>query len=272
MIRTISAISPVTIGTKQWVFDSLVGLRRPDPRRRAGARGARTYTAAYRLDSGAVGTGTGLKATYFDNVDLTSPVTSQVEPIVMILEGGQRGPGAGRRRPAPTRCAGRAASPRSSRRCTTFFLQGDDGVRLWVNNVLVVDQWGPHTNTEYKSAGDPDDRGRPGADQVEMRQGSGRLGQARLMWRSTACRSRSCPTPSCTRLPERDRHLTGGGDHVGRLPDLGLGSRPGVGRSGVGCTAFGRCWSTVTCVLATRCARGRHERTPGGRCGHRRAR
>ena len=183
MIRTISAISPVTIGTKQWVFDSWsdFGDQTHDV---SPAPGSASYTAVYRVNGGTVGTGTGLKATYFDNVDLTAPVVSQVEPIVMMSKPASAAPAPG---VSPgtysVRWEGSVASQLSQ--VYNFFLQGDDGVRLWVNNVLVIDQWGPHTNTEYKSASIPMTAGVKVPVRIEMRQGSGRLGQARLMWTST---------------------------------------------------------------------------------------
>ena len=67
-----------------------------------------------------------------------------------------------------------------------FYAQGDDGIRLWVNNVLVIDQWGPHTNAEYQSSAIAMTAGLEVPIRLEFRQGSGRLGQGRLSWKSNS--------------------------------------------------------------------------------------
>ncbi len=184
MSRTLGAVSPVTIGGASWVFDtwSDFGAATHDV---VPPNGQADYTAVYRLNAGATGTGTGLKATYFNNVDLTSEVVSQVEPIVMRSVPLNTAPAPG---VSPgtysVRWDGQVASQFNQN--YTFFAQADDGVRLWVGNVLVIDQWGPHALTDYQSAPIPMVAGAAVPIRIEFRQGSPRLGRVVLSWKSSS--------------------------------------------------------------------------------------
>jgi len=61
----------------------------------------------------------------------------------------------------------------------------DDGVRLWIGGNLVIDAWAPTSQaTIYSSAPISMTAGVKVPIRVEMRQGSGRSGQVRLLWQS----------------------------------------------------------------------------------------
>jgi PA14 domain len=102
-----------------------------------------TYTATYRVSTGA---GTGLSATYFNNMDFTGTTVSRVDPTVDFVWGSAT--------PAATigadtfsvRWTGQA-QPQFSE-TYTFYTQSDDGVRLWVNGQQIVNNWTNHSTVE----------------------------------------------------------------------------------------------------------------------------
>lgn len=184
MERTLTALSPVTIGTQSWVFDAWSDFG-AQTHGVTPAPGSASYTAVYRLNAGVVGTGTGLKATYFDNPDLTAPVVSTVEPVILHSKAVAAAPAPGVS-PGTYSVRWEGSVAAQFNQAYTFFAQADDGVRVWVNGNLVIDQWGPHANTEYQSAPVTLTAGTKVPVRVEFRQGSGRLGQVRLMWKSNS--------------------------------------------------------------------------------------
>ncbi len=103
-----------------------------------------TYTATYRVATG--GTGNGLSATYFNNIDFTGTTVARVDPTVDFAWGSG----------APA--TGIAADTFSARwtgqvqpqfsQTYTFYTQSDDGVRLWVNGQQIVNNWTDHAPTE----------------------------------------------------------------------------------------------------------------------------
>jgi hypothetical protein len=90
--------------------------------------------------------GTGLSATYFDNLDFTAPVVTRVEKKV-YADFGVAAPAEG---VAPTtysvRWTGKIKPSFSE--TYTFHTTADDGVRLWVNHRLVIDDWNTHKPLE----------------------------------------------------------------------------------------------------------------------------
>ncbi len=90
--------------------------------------------------------GYGLKGEYYNNEDLTALVLTRIDPRVSF----DWGSGA----PAPgvdadtfsVRWTG-SVIPRSTGRYT-FYTQCDDGVRLWIDGVKIVDNWTNHRGTE----------------------------------------------------------------------------------------------------------------------------
>jgi glucose/arabinose dehydrogenase len=88
----------------------------------------------------------GLKGEYFDAVDFTLPKMTRVDPTVNFDWGsGSPSPSVG----ADTfsvRWTGQVLPQFSE--TYTFTTTSDDGVRLWVNNVQIVNNWTNHTPTE----------------------------------------------------------------------------------------------------------------------------
>ena len=93
-----------------------------------------------------IGLGIGLRGDYFDNIDFTGTRVRRIDPTVSFDWGsGQPDPAIG----ADTfsvRWLGQV-QPRFSE-TYTFYTVSDDGVRLWVNNQLLVDNWTDHGPTE----------------------------------------------------------------------------------------------------------------------------
>lgn len=94
----------------------------------------------------AAGTGTGLQGDYYNNMDFTSLALTRTDPTVNFDWGtGSPDPSIA----ADTfsvRWTGQVETPFSQ--TYTFYTVSDDGVRLWVNGVLVIDNWTDHAPTE----------------------------------------------------------------------------------------------------------------------------
>ncbi len=91
--------------------------------------------------------GTGLTGAYYDGLHFTSYVFTRVDPQVNF-DWGQNSPGAPMG--ADTYCVrwtGKIYAPVSSANYF-FYTHSDDGVRLWVNNNLIIDNWTDHAATE----------------------------------------------------------------------------------------------------------------------------
>ena len=93
----------------------------------------------------APGTGTGLQGNYFDNIDFTAPALTRTDATIDFDWGSGS--------PDPTMGPDAFSvqwtgyvQPRYSA-AYTFSTSSDDGVRLWVNNVLVIDNWTDHSVT-----------------------------------------------------------------------------------------------------------------------------
>jgi glucose/arabinose dehydrogenase len=78
--RNLNAV-PVTRSGSLWVFDSWFGGSTQQSRTFNVPPAAETYQAFFRLDGGSVGTGSGLLATYFDDVAMTSPVVQRIDRV-----------------------------------------------------------------------------------------------------------------------------------------------------------------------------------------------
>ncbi len=94
-----------------------------------------------------IGGGVGLRADYYDNIDFTGTRVRRVDPVIDFDWGsGPPDPAIG----ADTfsvRWIGQV-QPRFNE-TYTFYITGDDGIRLWVNNQLLVDRWIDQGPTEY---------------------------------------------------------------------------------------------------------------------------
>ena len=91
----------------------------------------------------------GLTGTYFDNVDLSGSSVTRIDPFI-DFDFGQGSPAAGIDSDTfSARWTGRISAPYTE--SYTFYTRSDNGVRLWVNNTLVINNWTSHLETENAS-------------------------------------------------------------------------------------------------------------------------
>jgi hypothetical protein len=145
ILRTLEAVSPQTVNGSTWVFDSWSD---------AGATTHSistplvntTYTAVYRLSGGSTGTGNGLSATYFDNINFTGATVTRIDPVVNF-DWGTGSPVAGIGADTfSVRWTGQIQAQFTE--TYTFYTQSDDGVRLFVNGVQIINNFTDHGSTE----------------------------------------------------------------------------------------------------------------------------
>lgn len=183
MRRTVSAPGPQALTGGSWQFDTWSDGG-PNQHEIVPNVGSNWFMAVFRLDAGIVSTGTGLTATYFDDTALTQPVIERTDRVVLANVPGNRSPAPG---VAPGTWSARwegSVSAQFSER-TTFRVLADDAVRLWIGGNLVIDAWTPASKaTLYSSAPITMTAGARVPIRLEMRQGSGRYGQVRLLWQS----------------------------------------------------------------------------------------
>jgi chitodextrinase len=108
---------------------------------------ADSNTATVGITVAALGAGTGLAATYYDAMDLTGAAVQRTDPTV-DFDWGAAAPASGIAVGTwSARWTGQVQAPSSQ--TYTFSVTGDDGVRLWVDGVKLVDQWQDHGPTTY---------------------------------------------------------------------------------------------------------------------------
>jgi glucose/arabinose dehydrogenase len=144
ILRTLGVISPQTFNgvTYEFVSWSDGGAATHEITTPAANT---TYTARFRVRAGAVPPGIGLTGTYYDNADFTGAALSRIDGRVSFSWPGSPAPGIG----ADTfsvRWTGRVRAEVSG--LHTFYTQSDDGVRLWINGVRLIDHWTDHGPTE----------------------------------------------------------------------------------------------------------------------------
>jgi hypothetical protein len=94
----------------------------------------------------AAGSGTGLQGDYYDNMDFTVLRVTRTDPTVNFDWGtGSPDPSIGIDT-FSVRWTGQIETPFSQ--TYTFYTVSDDGVRLWVNGQLIIDNWTDHAPTE----------------------------------------------------------------------------------------------------------------------------
>ncbi len=103
-----------------------------------------TYTATYRAVTG--GGGNGLSVTYYNNMDFTGTTVTGVDPTVDFAWGAGSPAAAIANDTFSARWTGQVQAPVTG--TYTFYTQSDDGVRLWVNNQQLVNNWTDHGSTE----------------------------------------------------------------------------------------------------------------------------
>jgi hypothetical protein len=115
---------------------------------------ARTVVPKARLYSGSTGTigsvGNGLRGEYFDNIDFTAPAVTRVDATVNFEWGSGAPTAAMGADDFSVRWTGALEAPATG--TFTFSTLSDDGVRLWVNGQLIIDNWTDHAPTENAGA------------------------------------------------------------------------------------------------------------------------
>ncbi|MDB5321885.1 MAG: Glucose/arabinose dehydrogenase, beta-propeller fold, partial [Phycisphaerales bacterium] len=96
-----------------------------------------------------LGDGNGLLGTYYDNADFTGSQVSRIDPVVSFRWNGGRPQSQIDSTTFSVRWEGQVLAPVSGN--YTFYVNSDDGTRLWVNDQAVVDVWGDKTESEYPS-------------------------------------------------------------------------------------------------------------------------
>jgi large repetitive protein len=100
-------------------------------------------TCVYVVNGSAPGTGTGLLGQYFNNVNLSgSPALQRVEAPNFDWQTGSPGTGVGVDN-FSVRWVGTIEAPASG--AASVQLVSDDGVRMWIDNKLVIDDWTAHS-------------------------------------------------------------------------------------------------------------------------------
>ncbi|MEJ7709151.1 MAG: PA14 domain-containing protein [Pyrinomonadaceae bacterium] len=144
VIRSLGVISPQTVNGVTYVFDSWSDGGAATHSISTPATNA-TYTAVFRVNAGRVGNGDGLTATYYGNLNLTGATFTRIDPTVNFEW--RSGPAAGIGADTfSARWVGRV-QPQFSE-TYTFYTRSDDGVRLWVNGQLLINNWTDHSQTE----------------------------------------------------------------------------------------------------------------------------
>lgn len=104
---------------------------------------AASYTATFQATGTA---GTGLAATYYDNIDFTGATVSRTDPTVNF-DWGSGAPATGIGVDTFSVRWNGQVQPRYSQ-TYTFYTNSDDGVRLWVNGQQIINNWTDHSPTE----------------------------------------------------------------------------------------------------------------------------
>ena len=143
VLRTLGAVSPQTSGGSPYAFQAWSdgGAQTHEIVTPATST---TYAATYAPSTGTLGIG--LQGYYFDNLDLTGATVTRLDATVDF--DWATGPPVAGIGPETfsVRWTGQVLAKVSG--ITTFYTTSDDGVRLYVNNTLVIDHWPAHTATE----------------------------------------------------------------------------------------------------------------------------
>ncbi len=91
--------------------------------------------------------GTGLQATYYNNMDFTGTSITRIDPTINF-NWGNGSPSTSIQ--ADTFSASWIGQVKPKTTGTyTFYTNSDDGVRLWVNGILLINKWNNQATTEY---------------------------------------------------------------------------------------------------------------------------
>ncbi|MBC8104786.1 MAG: hypothetical protein H7Z41_19600 [Cytophagales bacterium] len=116
-----------------------------------GGTAGTAHTRSFRVVTGTASVGTGLRAEYFANRDLAAPASVTTTDATVDFDWGGGGPVGS----LPTdnfsvRWAGKVEAPVTG--AYTFSTSSDDGIRLWVDGQLVLDNWTDHPPTDNATA------------------------------------------------------------------------------------------------------------------------
>jgi glucose/arabinose dehydrogenase len=103
-----------------------------------------TYTATYRVAS--PGTGTGLSATYYNNLNFSGSTVTRLDRTVNFTWGSGAPASGLAANTFSVRWVGQVSPPSTG--VYTFYTVSDDGVRLWVNGRQLVNRWTNHSAIE----------------------------------------------------------------------------------------------------------------------------
>lgn len=108
--------------------------------------GAATYSTAVNVTVSAVVAGTGLRGEYFDNADFTAAKLMRTDATVNFDWGTGTPDATVGADSFSVRWTGQVQAKFTE--TYTFYTTSDDGVRLWVNNQLLINNWTDHAPTE----------------------------------------------------------------------------------------------------------------------------
>lgn len=125
----------------------------------------------------------GLTVAYFDNLDLTGTAVTRVDPFV-DFDFGEASPAPGIGAESfSARWTGHVRPAYTED--YTLYTRSDNGVRLWVNNVLVINNWTSHLETENASPRLPFVAGQSYDIRLEYFDDTGRA-TVKLLWASAS--------------------------------------------------------------------------------------
>jgi len=185
VVRALGVVSPQVKEGKTYVFDRWAhgGAMTQEVRPTVDSR----YTAVFRDVSSP---GNGLRAEYFDELDFKGLKVERVDPTVDFRwESGSPDPALDINA-FSARWTG-SVVPRYSGRYT-FHTQSNDGVRLWVDGKLLIDDWAIHTTKEKRGTVTLK-AGRAYSLRLEFFEQTG-LAIMRLHWSSPSQRKQIIPT------------------------------------------------------------------------------
>jgi glucose/arabinose dehydrogenase len=143
MSRTLGVVSPQTLGGETYQFVSWSDGGAASHNITTPASNT-TYTATFGV-AGA-GAGDGLSGTYYDNPDFTGATVTRIDPTIDFSWGATAPvPGFGPDTYS-VRWTGQIQAQFSQ--TYTFYTQTNDGIRLWVNYQLIINNWTDHALTE----------------------------------------------------------------------------------------------------------------------------
>ncbi|WP_265444979.1 PA14 domain-containing protein [Acetivibrio straminisolvens] len=149
------------------------------------------------------GTGSGLRGEYYNNMDLSLFQFVRIDPCINFDWGEGTPDQSIQKDTYSIRWTGKV-EPRYSE-TYTFYTNTDDGVRLWVNGVLLIDEWKSQSATEYSGQIDLE-AGKKYDIKMEYYQHV-RAASAKLMWSSKSQEKEIIPSsqlyPSDGPLPQK---------------------------------------------------------------------